>query len=200
MSVPPPIPVARSTFVSVVAWIFIGLSSLMILITLLDSFLLPRVFMPMLQQMRSATTPALSPFLNWYLGHIVWLCYLMLLLSIAHLLASIGLLKRRNWGRRLFIGLIGVDMVFQLMGAAVQWSLAGPIQHATLQTQFASMPQSLPAEQQAQMLQMMDSMMVVTRIFSLIFAAALIVLFAWIIKRLCSAMIRREFVPPSIAA
>lgn len=198
MSVPPPIPVVRSTFVSVVAWVFIGLSGLMIFIMLLDSFLLPQLFMPMLQQMRSAATPDLSPFLNWYLGHIVWLCYLMLLLSFAHLLASIGLLKRKNWGRRLFIGLIGADMVFQLIGAAVQWSVAGPIQHATLKAQFASMPQPLPAELQAQMLQMMDSMMVVTRIFSLVFALALIVLFAWIIKRLCSATIRRDFVPPSV--
>lgn len=198
MSVPPPIPVTRSTFVTVVAWIFIGLSGLMSFIMLLDSVLLPQVFVPMLQQMQPMTD--LSPFLGWYFGHIVWLCYLTLLLSLAHLLASICLLKRRDWGRRLFIGMIGLDIVYQVAGAALQWWLMGPMQHAMLQTQFASMPRPLPAEQQAQMLQMMDSMMVFARVLSLVFAAALVVLFAWIIKRLCSAAIRREFVPPSIAA
>jgi hypothetical protein len=199
MSVPPPLPVTRSTFVSVVAWIFVGLSGFMSFFILLDSLLLPTVFLPMLQQMPPATTES-SPYLSWYLGHIVWLCGLALLLSLAHLLASIGLLKRRNWGRRLFIGLLGVDIAYQLAGAALQWWLLSPMQHAMLQAQFASMPQPLPAEQQAQLLQMMDSMLGVMRVFSLLVAAAFVVLFAWIIKRLCSTLVRREFVPPSLAA
>jgi hypothetical protein len=52
---------------------------------------------------------------------------------------------------------------------------------------------TVPPEQQAMMLSMMDSMTTVTRVFGVISAVVFICAFGWIIKRLCSASIRREF-------
>lgn len=211
MSVPPPVPVKRSMFVTVVAWIFIGLSTFATLGLLLESLLLPLIFLPMLhQQMATMPFPAdLSPIAAWFFGHALELCYGLLFIALLHLIAAISLLRRKDWGRRLFLGMLGFDVLYQLAAAAMQWWVVPPMQHAILQMQLGPgshlmFPNNLPpqvqaaqAAQLAQMMPMMDSMMAVTRVFGVISAIVFIILFAWIIKHLCSEPVRREFTPPS---
>lgn len=211
MSVPPPIPVKRSIFVTVIAWIFIGLSTVITLALLLESLLLPRIFLPMLhQQMKAMPLPAdLPPIAIWLFGHAMELCYGLLLIALLHLVAAISLLRRKDWGRRLFLGMLGFDVLYQLAAAAMQWWVVSPMQHAMLRMQFgpgahalysvnlSPQMQAAQAAQMAQLMPMMDSMMAVTRVFGVISAVVFIVLFGWIIRHLCSKPVRREFTPPS---
>jgi len=211
MSVPPPIPVKRSILVTVVAWIFIGLSTFALFGLLLESLLLPRVFLPMLhQQMASASgSTDFSPAAQWLFDHVVELCHGLLLIAALHLIAAISLLRRKDWGRKLMLMMLGFDVLYQLAMAAMQWWVVGPMQHAMMQMQFGPGSQALTsahlspqmqaaqAAQLVQMLPMMDSMMAVMRVFGVISAAVFIMLFGWIIRRLCSESIRREFTAPS---
>jgi hypothetical protein len=209
MSVPPPIAMKRSMFVTVVAWIFIGLSAFATLMLVLYSVMLPLIFLPMLhQQLGNTSFPAgLSPTADWLFNHAVALCYGMLSIALLHLVAAIGLLRRKEWGRRIFLCLLGFDVLHQLAAAAMQWWVIPPMQHAILQMQFGPgargmFPKNIPptpmlAEQQAQMLSMMDSMMAVTRVFGVISAVVFICVLGWIIKRLRSKAIRREFTSSS---
>ncbi len=212
MSMPPPMAVKRSMFVTVLAWIFIGLSAFATLMLLLESLMLPLMLAPMLHQ-PSAIAPMaanLSPVAGWLFSHVEALCYALLTIALLHLAAAIGLLRRKDWGRRIFLYLLGFDMLYQLAAAAMQWWIVPPMQHAMMQMQFGPgapglfptnvQPPPMPPEQQAMMLSMMDSMMAVTRVFGVIAAIVFICVFGWIIKRLCNKAIRREFTSPSTVA
>ncbi|WP_458070340.1 hypothetical protein [Rhodanobacter sp. BL-MT-08] len=207
MSVPPPIPVKRSMLVTVVAWIFIGLSAVITLALLLESLLLPRLILPMLYQ-QLASAPAsvhLSPAAQFLFDHAVGLCRGMLLVAMLHLIAAVSLLWRKDWGRRLMLVMLGFDLLYQFAIAALQWWVVGPMQHAMLQMQFGPGSQMLgsahlspqmqaaQAAQLAQMLPIVDSMMAVTRVLGVIAAAVFIIVLGWLIMRLSSQSIRSEF-------
>ena len=214
MSIPPPIPVKRSMLVTVVAWIFIGLSSFATLALLLESLLLPKVILPMLrQQMAGASdAPHFSPFAQWLFDHAAELCLGLLLIAVLHLFAAISLLWRKDWGRQLMLVMLGFDVLYQFAMAAMQWWVVGPMQHTMMQMQFgpgspalssaylSPQVQAAQAAQMAQILPMMDSMIAVTRVFGVISAVVFIILFGWIIQRLCSEPIRREFTSSSARA
>jgi hypothetical protein len=214
MSFPPPVTVKRSILVTVVAWIFIGLSTFATLALLLESVLLPKVILPMLRQQMSIASHAtpFSPFAQWLFDHAAELCVGLLLIAVLHLIAAISLLRRRDWGRRLMLVMLGFDVLYQFAMAAMQWWVVGPMQHAMMQVQFgpgspafasahlSPQMQAAQAAQMAQMLPIMDSMTAVTRVFGVISAVVFIMLFGWIIQRLCSESIRREFTSPSATA
>ena len=214
MSGPPPIPLKRSIFVTVVAWIFIGLSTFATLGLLLESVLLPLVFLPMLHQQTTAVplTADLSPIAAWLFAHSLELCHGLLLVALLHLIAAISLLLRKGWGRRLFLGMLGLDVLYQLAAAAMQWWVVPPMQLAMMQMQFgpgshvmyfadlSPQMQAAQAAQMAQMMPIMDSTMAVARIFGVVSAIVFIILLGWIVRHLCSEPVRREFTPPSAVA
>jgi hypothetical protein len=189
MSMPPPIPVKRSTFVTVVGWIFIGLSGFMTLIGILQNIMLQLVFLPSIHQELAAQPlpPGMPPQMLWMVGNFHWLFRLFLLLALIHLVGAIGLLLRKHWGRLLFIGALVFDCVYQLAAIAFQWWFMGTMMHAP----------AFVGSQPADVAALMDGVMTVMRVFSLIIAAGFLGLFGWIITRLRSEPIRREFMPPS---
>jgi hypothetical protein len=181
-SVPPPI---RSTFVSVLGWIFVCLAGLGTLIGILQNLMLQLLFLPVMQQ-QMATQP-LPPNLPastiWLAGHFVWIFRGVLLLMFTMLVAAIGLLLRRNWGRLLFIGLMGLAIAYQLLGLIFQWWFMGSMQHM--------MPLSPNAP--PQFADGFRGFILAMQVFGSIMAIGFSVLFGWIIKRLCSDPIRFEF-------
>lgn len=199
MSAPPPLPVRRSTFVSVLAWIFIGLSGFMTLMGILQNIMMQLVFVPTMRQQLAIqpSPPGMPPQALWVFGHFEWFFRLFLLLALLHLVAAIGLLLRRNAGRLLFIGVMIFDSFYQLAGVALQWWVTGPMSHAMMKAPGMVGPSTADV---VQVTRMMDGMMTVMQIFSMIMALGFIVLFGWIIKRLCSPAIRREFQPPLISS
>jgi hypothetical protein len=188
-AMPPPF---RSSFVSVLGWIFVCLAGFSTLISLLQNVMFQLVFLPgMQQQIAAQLLPSDMPSpMGWLLGHMIWFFRAVLLLSVMTLIAAIGLLLRRNWGRLLFIGLMGFAIAYQWLGLVFQWWFIG------------SMPQmmQLPPNAPAHFADGMHGFMLVIQIFGAIMAIAFSTLFGWIIKRLCSQSILQEFgqpVPPS---
>ena len=186
MPTPPPVPVARSTFVNVLGWIFVCLAGFGTLIGLLQNLMFQLVFQPAMQQQVATQPlpPGMPVPMDWMVTHMIWLFRGFLLLSIITLAAAIGLLLRRNWGRRLFIGVMAFAIVYQLLGLVLQWWVMGSMQQAM----------QLPPDAPAQFASGMHGFLLVIQVFSAIMAVGFSVLFGWIIRRLCSAPIRREFI------
>jgi hypothetical protein len=96
------------------------------------------------------------------------------------LISSIGLLKRRNWARLCFIGLMALAIVWQLAGLGFQFSM-----FSSMHEQFsAAATQGAPD---------MAPFFIAIAVFSVIFALGFSFIFGWIIKKLISAPIAAEF-------
>lgn len=185
-----PTPAERSDFVTLLAWVFIGLSGLATLMATFEYMMVN--FVMSMGQMQDAMNDAKArgdfpPGAEFMLDHVRQLMAAFFLLSLVTLVASVGLLKRWNWARLLFIC---------LMALGIAWNLAGLfLQRLMMSTVLSSMPMmqpNMPPDFRAQLESMMTGMQVMGAIFALGFS----VLFGWIIKRLMSAEIRREFEVP----
>lgn len=177
MSSVPPI---RSTFVTVLAWIFIGLAGMGSLIGVLQNIMLQIVFLPSMDQAMAGHPPPpdMPPAFGWMTLHITWFFRGFLLLSLLWLAGAIGLLLRKEWARRLFIGLLVFGIAYQLAGMAFQWWMMDSMREQMLQ-----MPPKAPDDFAAGM----DAMLTVMRIFGVLLAVGLSLLFGWLVKRLSSA-------------
>ncbi|HTV84586.1 MAG TPA: hypothetical protein VME63_04230 [Dyella sp.] len=187
----------RSTFVTVLAWIFIGLTGLASLISLLQNLMLQMVFVPLMAQQHTHLSQGMPPGMpvqmGWMFDHLIWFFRLFLLMSLSVLIASIGLLLRKEWARKLFIGLMGFGMVYQVAGLFFQWWYFNAVfDH------FPMPPHPKPDAQQV--MQVMQGFINAMRIFSALMAIGIAGLFGWIIKKLASAPIRREFRPVPVPA
>ena len=91
----------RSTFVTVVAWIFIALSGFGALVGILQNIMLQTVLRSeeFGQAMQAAPLqPGLPPFATFMFEHFQWFFLAALLANVVMLVVSIGLLKRRKQG------------------------------------------------------------------------------------------------------
>jgi hypothetical protein len=182
-----PIQVERSDFVTLLAWVFIGLSGLGTLMGMAQYMMIN--FMMSIGQMQDAMNAAKArgdfpPAAEFMLGHIRQFIGAYFLLSLITLVASVGLLKRWNWARLVFICLMALGIVWNLAGLVLQ-----RVMMSTMLSSIPMLPPNLPPDFRAEVESMMTGMQVVGAIFALGFC----VLFGWIIKRLMSADIRREF-------
>ncbi|GLP95511.1 hypothetical protein GCM10007895_08170 [Paraferrimonas sedimenticola] len=100
-------------------------------------------------------------------------------ISVVALACSIALLKRKNWARLLFIGLTGVGALFQSIGLALQLKVA---------TLFSTAPRVEGFNEAEQLGNIM--VWFVTGI-----SAVMLGLMLWVIYKLCSKPIVREFKP-----
>jgi len=101
----------------------------------------------------------------------------MFLVSAITLVASIGLLRRLNWGRLLFIALLVLSIVWQVAGLALQQAI------------FSMLP-AVPPEAGAPPV---EQFLHVMRVAGVVLTLAFAVLFGWIIKRLVSPAVVAEF-------
>lgn len=185
MSVPPPVPVAPSSFITALGWIFVCLGALATLVGVLQNVMFQLAFLPNMQQQLAAQPlpPDMPASMGWIIGHMIWFFRAFLLLSVITLVAAIGLLQRRDWARRLFIGLMVFAIAYQLFGLLAQWWFTGTMQQTM----------AIPAGAPAQFAHGMRDFMLVVHVLSAIMATCFSVLFGWIIKRLHSPATRYEF-------
>ena len=174
--------VPRSGFVTALAWSFIILAAFSTIITLLQNIMISVMF-PM-EEMRAAMREAekmqpMPPFFRLAFEHFQLLFALALVSSVVTLVASIGLLRRRNWARLVFI-------VLMLMGVA--WNLSGLALPFFVSDFIPDVPEH--PEIQGSFKLVWNIFMGFTILMCLLFAA----LFAWLARRLMSDDIRREFV------
>lgn len=172
----------RSSFVTALAWIFLLLSGFGSVIGLLQNLMVHTVMLPMMRNdplhgeaMAQLPGPAALMF-----DAMPWLFLVTLAVSLLGVVASLGLLKRRPWGRRLFIALMGVLIAWQVAGFAFQ-----NILQRDIQATFAG--SGMPPES--------GIVFVVMQVFIGLFATAFIGLFGWIIHRLTRPAIVAEFAP-----
>jgi len=175
---------SRSTFVTVLAWIFIAGAGMVVFIAILQAIMFVFVFPPTDEILSASRMPPefqQMPAVFRFMVENVFLFFVLFWsLAVVTLFAAIGLLYRKNWARLGFIG---------LMGFAILWNLGGLwLQHAMFSS-FPAIPASAPPDFAAGF----ETAAIVMRIGSVVFAVGVSVLFAWIIKRLSSKSIRAEF-------
>ena len=176
----------HSSFVTVLAWIFIVLSGFAAMISLLQNIMVWTMFnQPEIANAMATPPPGSPPFMAFMTSYFRWFFLLFLLVTVATLVSSIGLLKRLNWARLVFIGLLVLGIAWNLLGLLGQFAMM-----TFMRGQFAAMPKS-PDMPDFQVF--MTAMMAVTAIFAVGFS----VLFGWIAKRLMSPRIRAEFGVPA---
>ena len=177
---------ARSTFITVLAWTFIVLSGFATLIAGLQNIAIFHLLS--FDQFRlvfgdaktSHQIPALVQFL---LAHVRWIFASVLVFSSVTLVSAIGLLHRKDWARVVFVG---------LMGCGIAWNVAVVVlQYPLLSSLMPRVPEDAPAEFQSHFEWMRSVMMASSTIVAIAFTT----LFGWIIRRLLSSTIRREFAP-----
>ena len=169
----------KSTFVTTLAWVFIVLSGLATLMSIAQNIMIQTMFNDSdfsgAVATQSPDVPAAASFMA---SHFKLFFASFLLLSTATLISSIGLLKRRNWARWVFIA---------LMGLGIAWNVGGLVLQAVM---FSSLPIPPVTPQDPVPFQ---SMFIGIMVFSAVFAIGFSVLFGWIIKRLVSQPIAAEF-------
>jgi hypothetical protein len=177
---------SRSSFVTVLAWISIVFSGFAVFVGVIQNIAINTIFP--LQEMQNQAAlgqagahggPAMPAPMLFMLQHIQAIVALTLLSFILAFVISVGLLKRKNWGR---IGFIA------MMALGIAWNLGGLILQ---QQMFAAM--NFPVQGDDDMGADFGKMMTFMKIFSLVLTLGLTALNGWIIKRLCSAEIRQEF-------
>ena len=166
----------RSTFVTVVAWVFIALAGMATLMTALQSAMVLLLF-PLDEIRQNApqdptfeTMPAWARFMFTHIELWFLFCFA---LSATTLVAAIGLLRRRNWGRVLFVGVLAFGIV---------WNLGTPFFAAGM------MP--------ARVFEGDDPFATAFRVMQVVsvaMAVGVAVLFGWLGWRLCSPAVRAEF-------
>jgi len=173
----------RSTFVTVVAWIFIVLAGFTTAIGILQNIMINTVFP--LDQMQHGLAqakghPPMPAFFAFMFENIRAIFLAVLILSATTFVSSIGLLRRKNLARVVFICLMVFGIAWNVFSIAIQ------------QYMLSSMPEfqvNVPADVRAQA----DLFSKGILIFSFIMAAGFSILFGWIIKRLLSPSIKGEF-------
>ncbi|SDU32655.1 hypothetical protein [Halopseudomonas salegens] len=174
--------VTRSTFVTVLAWIFIGLSAFTTLIAIVQNLmvylLFPREEMTQALQNDPSIQELPVP-VQLMMSHMEFLFLGVLLVSLITLLSAIGLLLRKNWARCIFIGILGFGILWNAGGFIMQQTMMG---HMVL-------PEDIPADMAANF----TTMTLIFRIVSGIVALVFCTLFAWLIWRLISPGIKAEF-------
>lgn len=190
-AIPPPLPpVPRSTFVNATAWITLCLSGLGLLMLALQAAMFlaagrAGLFARMQEQL--ALDPQASAFLSMALEWLPWLAVLFTVQNLLFVTASVGLLKRREWGRKLFIALLVLLIVWQIVMIPLQWSMVGYMQGLMM------MGQEVRPEMQAVMQAQMEATTIISRLFGAAFGLVFCVLFAWLAWKLRSPQVRAEF-------
>jgi hypothetical protein len=172
----------RSGFVTALAWVFIVLSGFSTMISVLQNAMVWTMFHPPQMAQAMAEQPrGMPPYAAFLMGHFQWFFLAFLLVSATTLASSIGLLKRMEWARVVFIALMFLGIAWNLFGLVGQF-----VMMAFMNDQFAAMPKSANEPD-------MQPFFVAIMAVSAIFAIGFSVLFGWIAKRLLSREIKAEF-------
>jgi len=172
---------SKSTFVTTLAWVFIVLSGFATLISIAQNIMIQTMFNDadlsgaLGTSQQSPDVPAAASFMA---SHFKVVFASFLLLFTTTLVSSIGLLKRRNWARWIFISLMALGIVWNVLGLVLQFVM------------FSSIPVPPVTSQDPVPFK---SMFIVIMILSTAMAIGVSALFGWIIKRLISQPVIAEF-------
>lgn len=174
-------PAHRSTLVTGVAWIFIVLGGFAALVCLLQivmvSVAFPHGVMP---RIASPGDALVHGFARLIFNHIQSIFVSLLLLFAATVAVAVGLLKRENWARMAFVG---------LMVLGIAWNVASIVLVYYFLPSMSDVINDEPAALQAQF----NIMRNIAAVLGFAMFSGFVGLFGWILGRLISDEIRREF-------
>ena len=170
----------RSSFVTALAWVFIAFSGFSTFIAIAQNIMIGFMYVPSQFNNFSNAPDAedMPVFFRFMISNIRFFFLASFIASSTILVSSIGLLKRKNWGRILFMMIMGLGIAWTVFGFFMQFAMFPQIMH------------DIPDSAEAERFRMMITTM---RVFMLVFAAAVCGLFGWIIKKLSSETIKSEF-------
>ena len=172
---------SRSTFVTALAWIFIVLAGFSSVISVLQNIMIAVMFHPD-KMARGMDQPKefdkMPAFFKAFSAHPQYFFLASFVLFVLVLIVSLGLLKRKNWARLMFMAIMSLGIAWNAFAIFTQHSMSS----------------SFPSPSDEHFGSGFRTMMVVMQIFTILFAIGLSVLFGWIIRRLASEQIRKEFV------
>lgn len=172
----------RSNFVTLLAWVFIVLGGFSSLIGIAQNLMVHLVF-PLedirAQMATSQSAQHIPAFARFMMQYFEWIFGFILLLSLATFISAVGLLKRREWARLTFIGLMVLGVV---------WNLAGIFIQQLMMSQMP-IPPDAPLEFRQNFAGIQQIMTMVMAVFGLAFAG----LFGWLAWRLRAPQIVAEF-------
>lgn len=169
----------RSTFVTAVAWVFIVLAGFATVTAVLQNIMISVMF-PKEAMSEAANVKDAPAFIRFMFAYPQVLFGAFLAASAIAFISAIGLLKRKNWARLIFIAILVLGIVWNLGGLVVMFFA------------FSSMP-PIPDQAPQDFRDGFDMMWKIMMGFSVVIALAFAGLLGWIIKRLTSADIKREF-------
>ncbi len=168
---------SRSRFVTFVAWMFI----------LLAAFACEWAVIQNATQASWAPSAAERGAMPWLTGFLLrylpWVFSCAIALSLATMVCAFGLLRRIEWARRVFIGLLMVAIAVILGGLWLQQELVHLLVDTTLRQ--ATLPQ--PAAE------LFGGMLTAARLLAAAITVVASVGLAGIIRRLMSPSVRQEF-------
>ena len=175
--------VVRSGFVTGLAWTFIAFSAFATVMAILQNIMLALVFP--VEEMRAAMQEAeksqpMPGVFRFMFRHFQLFFIAFFALSVGTLISSIGLLKRKNWARLVFIGLMGLGVIWNLLGLAMPFFMT-------------SLVPEIPVQGQPELADNFRLMFTIMMGFTIAMCLAFAALFVWVIKRLVAEDIKREF-------
>ena len=169
----------KSTFVTVVAWIFLVLSGFSSFIGVFQNIMI-WFFFPRDQMSGAMNDPAVAKAtpaaMRLLFGNIHFFFLGFFLMSLFTFITSVGLLRRHEWARKAFIALMFLGIIWNFGSVAFQYTMMGEMTGSL----------KVPAD--------MRTMFVMIEVLTVFAAVAFSALFGWIAKRLMSPAIRAEFV------
>lgn len=172
----------RSRFVTVLAWVFIVISGFGTLIGLLQNLMLHFVFADLAGQLPVQAADSAPAWERFFAAHFRGFFALVCAAMALTLAASIGLLRRRNWARLAFIGIMLFGIAWNLLGLGLQIAMFD-----SLGDTFGD---GAPPEFGAQFRAMQGMMIAIAAIMTLGFCT----LFGFVAWKLTRPAIRAEFI------
>jgi cytochrome bd-type quinol oxidase subunit 2 len=169
----------RSTFVNAVAWVFIALAGFATLIAILQNIMIS-MMAPQGSMRGIENAKEIPVFAKFMFSHPQIIFGTFLAVSAGTFISAIGLLKRKNWARIVFIGLMGLGILWNIAGAVLPFIM------------FSSMP-PMPAHVSDETRNNFELIKNIMMVFSILMTILFACLFGWIIKRLISPEIKQEF-------
>lgn len=171
---------SASTLVTVVGWIFALLALGATLISALQNLMFHFVFPNDRGFGDPLAQPGVPPEMAAIWSAMPWLLAFFLAASVATLVASIGLIRRIEWCRKLFLSLLAIMVLWQL----------GSIGYAFW---FVRFTRAQMAEVPAEFARAFEASQWMVLSVTVVIALAFLGVFAWLFRRLTRADVRAEF-------
>ena len=164
----------KSTFVTVLAWIFIVLSGYGLVIGVFQNILVNTAFPIEMFEQNLPKDNSIKGFPFFFFEHFRLFILAISFIQLFQFITSIALLKRKEWARVTFIAFLSIGILFMV---------GGTIFYQIFLNNFNELGDP-----------MFTNFALGFRVFSVVLTLLFCALFTWIIARLSSSTIKDEFI------